>query len=231
MSKQQKSRGAQKPKQGKGKRGKGAGGLPLTFVPGPSVQRRIFAYEQVLGLTEAAAGSGAFNSFRLNSIFDPDYTGVGQTALGYTTYSYLYGRYRVLRVRVLLRFVDGTTVASGGQIVGVIFSANGTFSSNPLTWPSQPYAVSRVLQGNNGGAHSACTMNLTPSLHKIAGITKNQFQSDQDYSATFGSNPASGIYAHVFVSGKLSSTAETTRVEVRIIMDTELSAPLAAVTV
>lgn len=224
-------RNANKSGNRRGKRRAPRARLPMTFVPGPSAQRRVFCFEQVYGLTEAAAGAGAFNSFRINSIFDPDYTGVGSSALGYSTYAYLYGRYRVLSTRVLLRFVDVTAVATGGQIVGVIFNANGVFSSNPLTWPSQPFAKSTILQGNQGGEHSACTLNLTPPLHKVAGVTRSQFLADQDYSATFGSNPATPLYAHVFMTGKLSSAAESCKVEVRIIYDTELSMPLASVTV
>ncbi len=213
------------------RRGRSGQTIPTTFVPGPPVTRRYLTYESVLGLTEGAAGAGAFNSYRLNSIYDPDYTGTGTAALGYSTYAYLFGRYRVLGCRVILRFVDATAVPSGGQIVGVIFNANGTFTANPLNWPSQPYAHSKILQGTSGGANCVASFNLVPDLAKVAGVTKAQFKQDQDYSATFGSNPVTSLYAHVFLTGKLSSSAETARVEVRLIYDVEFSMPLATITV
>lgn len=221
----------EKRRQKKNRKGSRALAVPTTFIPGPTAQKRVFCYESVFGLTEAAAGAGAFQSFRINSIFDPDYTGVGSSALGYTTYALLFARYRVLRVRVILRFVNQTAVAVGGQTVGVIFNASGVFSSNPLTWPAQPYAVSRVLQGNAGGQHSLATIDMTPPLHKIAGVTRQQFMNDQDYSSTFGASPATSLYAHVFTHGKLSSSAESCRFEVRLVFDTELSMDLATITV
>jgi hypothetical protein len=213
------------------RRGRRAPPLPMTFVPGPSAQRRIFAYENVIGLTEGAAGTGAFNSYRLNSIYDPDFTGGGTSALGYSTYSYMYGRYRVLRCRVFLRFVNNTGTPTGGIIVGVICTSNSTFSSSAITWAIQPFSSSKVLQGNAGAPHSVCTFNIQPRLHRVAGITPAQFKNDQDYSALFAANPTTSLYAHVFMAGKLSSSAESVRVEVRLIYDTELSMPLASITV
>lgn len=231
MTKAQSNR-KMRPGKGGMRRGKSRlAAIPSTFVPGPPAQRRFFVFEQVYGLTEAAAGAGAFNSFRINSIYDPDFTGAGSSALGYSTYSYLYGRYRVLRVRVILRFVDNTPDSKGGSIVGVIFNSNSTFSSNPLTWPAQPFAFSKVLQGDTGGQHSVVNFDLQPALHKIAGVTPAQFKMDQDYSATYAANPASSLYAHVFLTGKLSSAAEAARVEVRLVFDVELSQPVASITV
>lgn len=221
-----------KPKKNRNRKGRmRLGGLPLTFTPGPAAMKKILTYEYIFGLTEAAVGAGQWNSFRLNSIYDPDYTGVGTSALGYSTYALLFSRYRVVRTRLFLRIVDATNVAGGAQTVGVICNANPTFTATVLNWAAQPFAVSRVLMGSSGQAHSMCTIDKTIDLHKIAGVTQQQFLMDQDYGATFGSNPTTSLYAHVFVHGKLSSSAEIARVEMRMVFETELSQPLASVTV
>ncbi len=208
----------------------GSGRMPLYFSPGLTAVRKILTYETVFGLTEASAGAGAFTSFRLNSIYDPDYTGVGISALGYSTYALLYSRYRVIRCRIFLRAVASTGVAGGAQTVGFIPTANSTFTSNPLNWAAQPLAKSKVLMALNAGSRVMTTMDYQIPLHRVAGVTRQQYLIDQDYGATFGANPVSNLFLHVFLHGKLSSTAEVGRFELRLVYDVELSQPLASIT-
>ncbi len=203
--------------------------LPLTFSL-PTAERRTLAYETVFGLTESAPGAGDTHSFRLNSIFDPDFTGVGVSAMGYSTYNLFYTRYRVLAVRVYARVFAATGVAGGAQTAGFITTANSTFTSNPVYWPGQRGAVSAVLSSVNGGANVMHTFDKRLPLHVVAGITADQYRIDQDYGAVFGANPVTPLYLHFFVHGLLSSSAEVARVDLRLIYDVELSQPLASIT-
>lgn len=200
--------------------------LPLYTTTGRFALREVLAYHQTGTLTEAAAGAGAFNTFRINSIYDPDYTGVGSSAVGYSARALFFGRYKVLRVRFSVRFWGST---GGNSLVGVMFGGNTTFAANPLLWAVEPNSHSKMLQGNTGTTHSVVCFDMTVPIHKVVGITKKQFDTDLDWQSSFGSNPQLQAYANVWVYGQ-SAAAQTVVYDVRISFDTEFSQPLQAIT-
>lgn len=200
--------------------------LPLFTTTGRPAVREVLAYHQTGTLAEAAAGAGAFNTFRLNSIYDPDYTGVGTTAVGYSTKALFYGRYKVMRARISVRCWGST---GGNALVGVMFGGNTTFASNPLLWAVEPNSHSKMLQGNTGTTHSVVTFDMTVPIHRVVGITKRQFVTDLDYQSSFGSNPQLQAFATIWIYGQ-SAAAQTVIYDVRISYDTEFSQPLQAIT-
>ncbi len=200
--------------------------LPLFTTTGKPAIREVLAYHQTGSLTEAAAGAGAFNTFRMNSIYDPDFTGVGSSAVGYSTKALFYGRYKVLRARFSVRFWGST---GGNALVGVMFGGNTTFAANPLLWAVEPNSHSKMLQGNTGTTHAVVSFDMTIPIHKVVGITKRQFDIDLDYQSSFGSNPQLQAYATIWVYGQ-SAVAQTVVYDVRASFDTEFSQPLQAIT-
>lgn len=200
--------------------------LPLYTTTGSVALKEVLAYHQTGTLTEAAAGAGAFNTFRLNSIYDPDYTGVGSSAVGYSTRALFFGKYKVLRARISFR-VWGST--GGNSLVGIMFGGNTTFAANPLLWAVEPNSYSKMLQGNTGAQHSVVTFDISKEMHQFLGITKRQFEIDLDYQSSFGSNPQLQAYATIWVFGQ-SAAAQTVVYDVRIAFYTEFSQPLQSIT-
>jgi hypothetical protein len=94
-----------------GKKGRGTKKVPKVFgvttTPCivPSRFRGKMFYNTVLALAPAAGGVAA-NVFRMNSVFDPDFSGVGSSAVAYTQLSALYGRYRVMAAKIFVEFVN-----------------------------------------------------------------------------------------------------------------------------
>lgn len=200
--------------------------LPLYTTTGSFALREVLAYHQTGTLAEAAAGAGAIYTFRLNSIYDPDYTGVGTSAVGYSARALFFGKYKVLRARFCLRVFG----SSGGNcVVGVMYGGNTTFASNPLLWAVEPNSTSRLLQGNTGTQHSVVQFDREVNIHKVLGITKKQFDIDLDYQSSFGSNPQLQAYATIWLYGQ-SAVSQSIVFDVRISYDTEFSQPLQAIT-
>ncbi len=189
------------------------------------MNRAFLAYEATYGLTEAGAGLGVFQVMRLNSIYDPDFTGVGSTALGYSTWQNFYTRYRVLGARAIVRFAN---ITGNAQIHGLMWGTNSTISATSLYWPAEPQSMSRLSMGNTG-SRSVTSFDRTFDLPRVVSITRQQFISEENYSGTFGSNPGNSIYLFVWMTGKLASVAQTANVEVRIIYDVEFSGRLQSV--
>ncbi len=200
--------------------------LPLTTTTGLAALREVLAYHQTGVLTEAAAGAGAFNTFRLNSIYDPDYTGVGTSAVGYSARALFFGRYKVLRARFSVRFMGST---GGNAIVGVMFGGNTTLAANPLLWAVEPNSHSKLLQGSTGTTHAIRQFDTTVDMHKVLGITKKQFELDLDYQSAFGSNPQLQAYATIWIYGQ-SAAAQSVVYDVRVSFDTQFSQPLQSIT-
>lgn len=198
------------------------------FRPGPVVQHVNMAFRDVRYFAEAAAGAGAVYVYRLNSIYDPDLTGVGGTALGYTAYSNFYTRYKVLRVKIHLR---GIPRADGPVSVGFMVGPNSTTTATASAWPVEPNSFGELLTGatvNSGGPNSVYNRTMSVDIPKILGITRKEFV-DTDYSSLFGSNPAKMAYMIIYLQG-LGGIVASGTFDVRLFFDVELSQPYQAVT-
>jgi hypothetical protein len=80
------------------------------------------------GVAESAAGSGATYFYRLNSVYDPDATGVGASAIGYTTWAALYLNYKVHKVTVRVQgTVTGMSAGSFANVIIVLFLTRRLF--------------------------------------------------------------------------------------------------------
>jgi hypothetical protein len=195
-------------------------------VVAPATNRVFLAYVSGPVLTEAAAATGTYYTYRLNSIYDPDFTGVGTTAIGYSNFSTMYGLYRVRSVRVIARFCLTTT---GVATVGLIAGLNSTYGSNLFLWEAQPNTVSKLIQGNVGGARSVAEFDVTYNLPRICGLTPSQYFNETDFTHLVGSNPVKSVYLSAFMRGN-SGSAQTVTPVIRLIYEVEMSQPLQALT-
>jgi len=205
---------------------KRVGGVPSTIEPVSRFMLANMGYSYYSSMTEASALTGAIYQFRLNSVYDPDFTSTGSTAQGYAIYYSLYGLFRVMRVRVIVRFFS---TSSGNMTVGFIPGLNSTVTSNWSALQGQPFARSAVLQGNTGGAHSIKQFDQTIDLPQVCGITPAQYRIENDYAHGTAANPAKSVFLTLFMNGH-SGTVQSTGFEVRLIFQTELSQPLQTIT-
>jgi len=215
---------ARKPK---AKKPRGAGRIPTTLQVVPQAFSKVFLTYVAKGtLTEPAASTGNFNTFRLNSVYDPDFTGVGTTAIGFANLSTMYGLYRVLRARVIARvFLTTTGCATAGLLPGL----NSTYTSNLSLWEGQPHATSKMIQANVGGARAIADFDVTYDLPKLCGVTPSQYRTDMDFSHLSGSNPTKSVFVSVYYLGN-APAVQLAGYTIRIIYEVELSQPLQTLT-
>lgn len=150
-------------------------------------------------LQEASAGTGAFNQYRLNSLFDPDLSGTGKQPLGFDQYSTLYGRYRVLKAKVEVTLINRTDSSIGNYVAVVWPSAQASITSDPESWPAQPLARYKLASTSNGGGavnHFAFTVDIP----RLLGVTPSEFK-DADFSSITSANPQRTAYLHVGIYG------------------------------
>lgn len=198
-------------------------GLPLCFHPGPIVNRQLLNYVHKGALTEGAAGAGTYYQFRINDIYDPDFSGVGLSAMGYSSWNTFYTRYKVLKTRVRVEMVNNN--GNAGVVGCFPHAGSGSFTSNPTYWATQPFARSKLIEGYaNGGPNSKAIFDFRVDHAKVFGVTKSQYFNDQDYGSSFGSSPARATYLTCFMQG-YGGTGGVAYLRVILSFDVELSQP------
>lgn len=166
-------------------------------------------YSQSQAMVEAAAGTGTANYYRLNSVYDPDASGVGTTATGYSTWAALFLNYRVNKVTIRLRGI--ATGATGGAVVvgATPVPGQAVMPTNPVTWRSARGSEHSLITPSDQGGKNHYTLTKTygsAELAKWLGVSTAQYATEADFSGQIGSNPARQLYYAVFVTAVNGST-------------------------
>lgn len=145
------------------------------------------------------------NAFKMNSIFDPDVTGVGHQPLYTDQFSPVYNRYTVLGSKLTVMFTSNTpTTTASSSIVGVVGDDDGTTSStltaiqeaNKCDWT----ALSNSYQG---AGTPMCAVTYSPE--RDLGLSPD----DDTVSASVTADPSAAYYASVFASDLNGSATAT----------------------
>lgn len=193
-------------------------GLSRRVVGLPDRMRLTMPYGSE-GLISPAAGSYAVQSFRGNSVYDPDFSGTGTTAFLYTQMTALYYKYRVLGIRAEVNFLDSATAP---LTVGVLVS-------NQNTVPSMPYLIGarhcwRMILAPGGP--QTCKHTISATTGAVYGVTEKVVRSEDDFTAVAGTNPNNTWWLHLFIDNTISAAPGYAAYSLRVEYDVEWSIPL-----
>lgn len=127
--------------------------------------------------------------YRGNSIYDPDYTGTGITALGFTDYQQLYDKYVVLGSKCTCTFInrDPASVRTVGLSASPT-TTGYTNSSSLLGLQGQPNTKSTFL-GPNGSSRSIVTLSMFMKTSKM--FAQTGIAIDDKFASNISGNPSS----------------------------------------
>ncbi len=148
-------------------------------------------YAAAVGVSPASSAAATV-AFRLNSVYDPDYSGTGTTALGYTQMSANYGRYRVTAFKAIVEYVN--LAAYPVQVIGVLSPTN-TVGTNFETIAGQRHVWNRYIAASTGAGTAMKTFSGT--VAQVYGVPKAQVLTEDDFAGLVGSNPNNVVYLHV----------------------------------
>lgn len=157
--------------------------------PFPPQIRRLFKYGEILQLT-TGSGSGFTGSeyrYNMNALYDPDYSSGGHQPYGFDQWSIAYATYRVDRCNYRITFA----APGDHDFIGFISIAPGT--SGSIAGIDPKYLVERPnTQFGHLSAYGErkCVLTGSIELHKIFGITKQKYESEDAYASGTGVNPA-----------------------------------------
>lgn len=158
---------------------------PMTIVnralhPIPSRFITKMKYSDTVAVT-TLANTFAFN---LNSVFDPNRTGIGHQPYGHDTLSTLYNRYRVISCGWRVNLALGT---SGTPIQLACIPANEVLAITSINELRENPRAKYILQNPGAGSVYLTGKSYIPSL---VGRTKFQYMADDRYQAQVGSSPS-----------------------------------------
>jgi hypothetical protein len=151
--------------------------------------------------------------FLINSLYDPDLTGVGGQPGGYAQWSAFYAKYRVDFADVELTWINNSNALTT-EILAIASNSSNAINT-VATFDSaaeNPFSKVDILSVNTG-------MNLVKQkfrfdLANIAGATKSKYRADDVYSGDTGHSPVNGIVLHLVAQD--ISFASNIQVEVKV---------------
>lgn len=179
-----------------------------TVVPKTKIMRMIY-HDGPHTWDPGAFGTPSIYSFRANSIYDPNLTGLGHQPMGHDQMALLYAKYIVLGSRITVKIWSADASSNIISICGIITDADTTIG------PSGAFQMSEILE-NNKVSYKYVTHRV--DVAKPTTITRNfsakRFFNVKDmrdnhaeYGAQIGANPQDQAYFHVFVN-PMTTTAD-----------------------
>lgn len=133
------------------------------------------------------------HQFRMNSIYDPDYTGIGSNALGWSEMNGLYQQYKVLGCKYRACF--NNSLGTNQSYKCVIFPSMST-SIPSTTEIAGCLPKAHVGFGTNTGGDNQVKLSGYHTIRSVAG----EPITDDNYSSLMGANPADVAYLTVITS-------------------------------
>jgi len=155
----------------------------------PFAQRYIAKLKYSETVATDATGNFQFN---LNSIFDPNRSGIGHQPYGRDTLATLYNRYRVIACgwRIHAMLASGVTpVQVGCQ------PANEVITSTSISELRENPRAKYITQNPGSGTVTLSGKQYIPSL---MGRTKAQYMADDRFQAEMGNNPGELAILNIF---------------------------------
>lgn len=170
-----------------------------------------------------AASTLVSTVFRANSVHDPDFSGAGTTAAGYTQAAAVYLRFRVVAMKAII-----TVQNTGAGATNLFLAANnlntvGTSITEGMAQRHVFTAPIGPLTGNGIFKHTVAF-----PIWKIWGGRPQEILSEDDFTGTTASPiPNNQLFFHVGFStaGTATSTTVNVRIEYDVIWDIPISMP------
>ncbi len=146
----------------------------------PTLQTRLRYCDTIS--TASTSGAIAKTIFRVNSLYDPDYTDAGHQPLYRDTFLPIYNLYAVASARITVTYVNPGSVPAH---CGVVFEDDVTPSTSYNVLMEQNTGVHKLLPAQ-AGSLSSHTFHLLWDCKKMLGIDP---YNDQAYKSIFDSYP------------------------------------------
>lgn len=188
----------------------------------PQELRTTLRYSDVVVLT-STVGSVSTYSFRLNSLYDPDFTGTGHQPYYFDQFAALYQRYCVKGAKITAKFSHivnaiNVTQPSGPTVVGITTDDDGAIATTITTAMEETNTTSDFLNNALGG-NNVKTLSKTYSPMTDLGLSET---NDSIVSAV-NANPTRPWFANVWMAEAGLASPTSVAVKIEIVFDAVFS--------
>jgi hypothetical protein len=177
-------------------------------------------YSEQFGMAYTGLGNMASYQFRVNSIFDPNYTGTGHQPLGHDQWATFYNRYRVRKMTYRITFTNFS--GSEESEVALEMRPNSTIGTSYDTVREGPLCVYKSILGIAGSNNAIRETTGVCDIAKIRGIDPRRVLLESDFQAVFGNNPPIECFLNIAMQNQDVGTAVTIRVRVDLTYHVDL---------
>lgn len=188
----------------------------IVRCPGIGLPERIqtkLQYTVVKSLTAASATSASIQSYRLNSPYDPDYTGVGSQPVWFDYLSDVYDAYLVRGA-----YIEAECLNSTAQFAEISYMTSSDLMAGTDDIEDRQGGRMMLLQGNQG---SGCLKRVKRyyNIGKELGLSRSNqsLNGGSQLESTTGSNPALPLFFQIFLRSP-ASVSTTVWIKFRVTM-------------
>ncbi len=192
-------------------------------TPFPPVYRCALRYAQTKTYTTGSAGvSGTENAFSLNSLYDPDVTGVGHQPYGFDQVASLYSKYLVRSCDVQIRAV--TPGGGADMCILAAFTGAQAVSLSGITVDAateKQGVITKSIASSGSNRNIVINLRNIP-LPKSLGLSPIQYSAEMStYGASVTASPSVQSFLRVNVASYNGTAAEDVSIQVVIIYHAE----------
>lgn len=193
------------------RKGKGRKTVVVNRALQPIPQRYIckMKYSQTFTLNNTTATGYRFN---LNSIYDPDRSGVGHQPYGHDTLQTLYNRYRVVSCSYVITAYSSVAVRVAAH------PANEEVTYSNVSEAVEQPRTKFILQFPGSQVAKLKGKIYLPSL---VGRTKSQYMADDRFQAQFGSSPSENAILNILHGTMTDGFPATTECTIEMMFHVE----------
>lgn len=184
----------------------------------PFAQRYItkMKYAEQVQVTGPGLGGLATFRFNLNSIHDPNQTGIGHQPYGHDTMATLYNRYRVIKVNYAISaLATGSTSGNQYSIVAALPANEVVNLSGGVAEAQENPRCKFITQAPDAGLK---VLRGTVYLPSLVGRSKAQYMADDRYQAQYGASPNELAILNIY-TGLLNGGAETVSMQLNVMLE------------
>lgn len=182
--------------------------VPCNMFGFPGSLTSVFKYSDTIGLSSGSGVTPGGLVWRMNSVFDPDYSNIGHQLLYFDQFTAVYDNYVVLGAKLTAIFSPASDGAAPFN-VGITSGNSTSFSSSVYTLIEQNKSVAGLLGDKDGTSVKTLSMTYNPSV--CLGVSAN----DDTVQAGVTGNPAKQWFCYTWVQDR-SGNSSTVQVNVTI---------------
>lgn len=175
----------------------------------PGISGKMLYVEQINLISGAAGLTGLEQVYRLNSLFDPNFTGAGHQPYGMDQIQALYGSYRVTACDVELEFFNCSETGAF-----VLWTVSGPL--DPLS--TQSILPDKIMERNNAGyaiinqsgSNQIQRVKFRVYIADVVGVPRTAIANDlYDWASSMTNNPTNPVYLRFNLASSQQSTSIT----------------------